>query len=342
MSPKILIFGTGAIGTIYTWVLSQAIPESDLTAVCRSSYDVAARDGLTVNSQKWGDNLKVRPNVVKSVAEAAEKGEFDYVIVAAKALPTNPSTAEIIRPAVTPGKTAVVLLQNGIGIEEEYVKAFGSEVPVVSTVVYMPATQTSPAVVAHDARIQHLHVGTYPAGESASPLAKERASTLVDLLHNAGAGATLHDDVQGTRWDKLLMNAAWNPICALTRLRSVEFGLLGPPPTTDAEAEGGGEGETLLLVRDVMREVASIARACGYTQMDEKAIDRQIDISMQFPYPGNQPSMLADVLEKRALEADALVGNAVRIAREKGVDTPVLRTLWLLTRGLSRSFEGGR
>ncbi|RUS24847.1 ketopantoate reductase PanE/ApbA C terminal-domain-containing protein [Jimgerdemannia flammicorona] len=54
--------------------------------------------------------------VVSSPIEAASNGdEFDYVVVTLKALPDVYDVAEIIRPAVTLGKTTIVLIQNGLG-----------------------------------------------------------------------------------------------------------------------------------------------------------------------------------------------------------------------------------
>ncbi|KAI1189894.1 2-dehydropantoate 2-reductase [Nemania serpens] len=336
MAPRVLIFGAGSLGIIYTWVLSRAIPESNITAVCRSNYDAASRDGFVLHSTLWGRDLSVRPQVVRSVSEAVAQSQsqpFDYIVVTAKALPTTPSTAELIRPAVTPGKTVVVLIQNGIGIEEEFARLYaGDDVPILSTVAYLPATQLEPGVVKHDV-LEHLHVGTYPA--SGVPETHKRAAqAFMDLLTVAGATATLHDDIQGQRWGKLLVNASWNPICALTRLRDKQFAMSG--------GEEGEGNEALRFVRDVMLEVASIAQACGYKDVNEELIDFQMGRAAKRPLPGIQPSMLADALESKPLEADAIVGNAVRIAREKNVPVPLLRSVYVLVHGLSAGFSSAK
>ncbi|KAI1757434.1 2-dehydropantoate 2-reductase [Xylaria castorea] len=341
MAPRVLIFGVGSVGTVYTWVLSRVIPESNITAICRSNYEAASQSGFTVNSTVWGSDLHVRPQVVRSVSEAVTESQsqpFDYIVVASKALRTTPSTAELIRPAITPGKTAVVLMQNGIGIEEEYARLYaGDDVPILSVVVYLPATQTAPAAVQHNV-LEHLHIGTYPA--SGVPETHKRAAqAFVDLLKTAGATATLHDDVQAQRWGKLLVNGSWNPICALTRLRDVQF-------MRSAGSHGGAkeneENEAVQLVRGVMLEIASIAQACGYDDVDEKVIDFQLGRATARDPPGIQPSMLADALDMKTIEVDAIIGNAVRIAKERKVPIPMLRTIYLLAQGLSASFSLAR
>ncbi|KAI3336574.1 2-dehydropantoate 2-reductase [Xylariaceae sp. AK1471] len=338
MAPRVLIFGTGSLGAVYTWVLSRAIPESNITAVCRSNYDAASRNGFTINSTIWGSDLRVRPQVVRSVSEAVTQSRsqpFDYILVTAKALRTKPSTAELIRPAIAPGRTAVVLVQNGIGIEEEYARLYaGDDVPILSTVVYLPATQTAPGVVSHG-EIEHLHVGTYPAS-GVPETHKHAARAFVDLLKSASATATLYDDVQAQRWGKLLVNASWNPICALTRLRDRQFMESG---RGNAEGKTDEENEAVQFVRDVMLEIASVAQACGYMDIDEKLVDFQIGRATCRDLPGIQPSMLADALDGRSIEVDAIVGNAVRIAREKNVPVPMLRTVYLLAQGLNASFS---
>ncbi|KAI8954581.1 2-dehydropantoate 2-reductase [Xylaria longipes] len=338
MAPRVLIFGLGSVGAVYAWVLSRAIPESSITAICRSNYDAALQSGFTINSTIWGADLHVRPQVVRSVSEAVAQSQsqpFDYILVTSKALRTTPSTAELIRPAITPGKTAVVLVQNGIGIEDEYARLYaGDDVPIISTVVYLPATQTAPGVVRH-AELEHLHVGTYPA--SGVPETHKRAAqAFVDLLGTAGASATLHDDVQAQRWGKLLVNGAWNPICALTRLRD---GLFMQSAGSYGGEKENEENEAIQLVRDVMLEIASVAQACGHKEIDEKLIDFQLGRAISRGLPGIQPSMLADALAMKSIEVDAIIGNAVRIARDRKVPVPTLRTIYLLAQGLNASFS---
>ena len=112
MAPKILLHGSGAIGTIYVYLLHKA--GFDVTAVCRSNYAAAKKDGFHIDSDRYGKGLHFRPKVVQSPAEAAKEGPFDIVMVATKTL-SDAETSEAIEPAVT-RRTLIALLQNGIGI----------------------------------------------------------------------------------------------------------------------------------------------------------------------------------------------------------------------------------
>ncbi|KAI2613280.1 6-phosphogluconate dehydrogenase C-terminal domain-like protein [Hypoxylon sp. NC1633] len=345
--PKVLVFGAGSLGACYAWVLSKAVGEANVTTVCRSNYDAATQHGFTIHSKLWGNNLTFRPHVSRSVkdAVAANAGEpFDYVVIAAKALPTRPSTADLVRPAVAEGSTCIVLVQNGIGIEDPYARAFPQN-PLLSAVAYFPATQVRPAVVQHQ-EIETLHLGTYPSGEAAGEAHALAAARFAELLRSGGATAMVHGDVQRERWVKLLVNAAWNPVCAITRLRDREFmdaslglGLGLDSGLSEGEDEGDRGGDGLRFIRDVMLEIAAVAQAYGYADINEDRVDFQIRRAAVRELPGIQPSMLADALAGRSMEVDAIVGNVVRMAGRKGVKVPMLRTIYLLANGLSESFS---
>lgn len=318
MTPNILLFGAGSVGTVYTWVLSKS---AKITTVCRSNFEEALRNGFTVHSTLWGNDLKVKPNVARTASQAVElvRGEpFDFIVITTKALPSKPSTAELIKPAVSKG-TTIVLIQNGIGVEDEFAAAYPDN-PLLSTVVYMPATHVSPGVV-HHKEVELLHVGTFPA--EAALEAKEAAKVFTELLCSAGATAKLHDDVQFERWSKLLVNGSWNPICALTRLRDRQV--------IDSH------DDALNFVRDAMLEICAVAQACGYTGINRELVDYQIGRAQVRSLPGVQPSMMTDALAGRGLEVDAVIGNVVRMAKQKGVKVPLLRSIYLLVNGLSQS-----
>jgi 2-dehydropantoate 2-reductase len=83
-----------------------------------------------------------------------------------------------------------------------------------------------------------------------------------------------------------------------------------------------------------MHEVASIAQAVGYKEIDAEMIEFQISRATARNLPGIEPSMLADALAGRAMEVEVIVGNTVRIARDHGVSTPLLNALYALAKGL--------
>ena len=325
MTPKVLVHGSGAIGAIYIYILQQS--GCTVTAVCRSNYSAVKANGFTIDSDKFGKNIKVRPDhVVQSPAEAASQGlgPFDYIIVSTKALPGQKlSTPEIIRPAVTEGETTIVLIQNGIGIEDEYAAAFPKNI-LISCVVYLPTTQISPGHIRMGA-IELLHIGAFPSTQDSSSPASISTERIRSILAQGGSNVHSHPDIQAQRWSKLLINASWNPICALSLSRDVAFLASGPL----AEK----------LVQDVMDEVVLIAKAKGYgnvvsSDLAKEQLQRALE---RKGTPGIEPSMLVDVLNGRRMEVEVILGNPVRIARELGVEVPRLETLYALLKGLDEA-----
>ncbi|KAJ9499772.1 hypothetical protein H2202_004762 [Exophiala xenobiotica] len=326
--PRVLIFGTGSIGAVYAYIFCRAVSPANVFAVCRSNYKAASSQGFTINSSLFGQNLNVRPQIVRTVDEAVSRSggkPFDYVVVTAKAIPSTPSIPDQIAPAVSPTTTTIALIQNGIAVEDIYISKF-PQTPLLSCVVYLPATQTSPGTISHG-EVERLHIGTYPSN-APDPHHKSCAESFASVLRSGGGTAHVHDDVQSERWSKLLVNASWNPICALSRSRDVQF-MHSSSEATD-------------LVRQIMLEIAAVAQAAGYPVISDSKVDHQLGRAKARSLPGVQPSMLADALAGRNMEVDAIVGNTLRIAEQKGVTTPLLKAIYALAKALDTSFTRAR
>ncbi|KAL5118443.1 hypothetical protein ACEQ8H_003619 [Pleosporales sp. CAS-2024a] len=309
---KVLLFGAGSVGAVYLWLLSKV---ADTTAVCRSNYDIVSKEGFVINSAIFGQDIHFKPRVVRNCGEAASaipNESYDYIVVCSKAIPGI--EPKLIQPAVTPGKTAIVLIQNAIGIEQEYADAFPGT-PIISTVVYLPATQRPSGVVKHG-EMELLQLGAYPSSAS-----KEPSQTFAQLVRAAGGTTELLDDVQTTRWSKLLINASWNPICALSFSKD-----------TDVLASCS---EATNVVEAVMMEIREVAEAYGHTIPKEKVAQQlgraQARVLMN---AGIEPSMLQDVQSGRRIEVEAIVGNVVTMARSKGLRQDRLELLYVLAKTL--------
>ncbi|KAI8656478.1 2-dehydropantoate 2-reductase [Fusarium sp. Ph1] len=316
---SVLIYGTGSIGAIFAYLLSKSIPEESIYAICRSNYDAAKEQGFTIDSDLWGTGLSVRPCIVRSVEEAVESSPqpFRWLLVATKATVDCPEV-EAIKPAVTPN-TTIVILQNGIAIEEPFRTAF-PQAPILSGVLYTPVSQTGPTAFTHGT-LDEVFLGTFPA--DAPVVHMNACAKFTCLVRTGGAKAHHVTDIQIERWKKLLINGSENPICGLCRLR-------------DAEFFRSSCGATAFM-RDVMSEIAAAARAAGYTSINERVVQEQLELLTIRPLPGVMPSMMADVLAGRQMEVDVILGNTVKIAQKHRVATPLLKALLALTTALNKS-----
>ena len=116
---------------------------------------------------------------------------------------------------------------------------------------------------------------------------------------------TLSDDIVHDQWHKLLWNAGFNAICAITGATAGE-----------ALATPGSAA----LVRGAMEEVVAVAARRGVT-LTTADVDE-----MAAPNPelrDYRPSTARDLDAGKQLERDALCGFLARQGAELGVPTPI-------------------
>jgi 2-dehydropantoate 2-reductase len=99
------------------------------------------------------------------------------------------------------------------------------------------------------------------------------------------------------------------------------------------------EAESVLLA--VMLEISDIAAAYGYTITREEVEYQLGRAQARIPKnAGIEPSMLQDVQAGRRIEVEAIVGNPVRMGKEKGVDCVRLEMLYVLAKALDLQIGG--
>lgn len=344
LRPAILLFGSGAVGSTYAFLLTRG--GCDVAIVARSNYEAILNDGIHLESEAWGSHDFRPKHVARDVTSAIEqlrtaqddghdtgggtKHDFDFIVITSKA--TLPTAAQAIAPAVRPD-TVIVLCQNGIEIERDYAVAYPHNT-IISCVVYLPVTQTSPGHIRHSWQ-ELLEMGTFPASQATqselnggSKTYLSQVEELAALFRSGGATVNVLADVQEARWRKLLINAAWNPVCALAFLDDASF------LRSSSQAEH--------LIRAIMREVAGIAQALGYHSINDNVIETQLERALARRDNGGkgiEPSMLADVKGGRTIELDAIVGNTVKLAKRVGVDCRALEVVYTLLMGKDASMR---
>jgi len=292
--------GAGAIGAFYGGVLARA--GCEVSAVVRSDYDAVARNGYRIESVAQGD-LSFRPaQVMRSGSDY--RGEPDYVLCALKQV-AGVDRAALVRPALAP-KTVLVLVQNGIDVEDDIARAFPQH-ELISAVAYSAVSREAPGHVVHHSGYTRLVLGNYPQGVSP---AVERFAALIKA---GGTSMQVTEDIVGARWQKCAWNTVFNPISALG-------GGLGTRDILASEA-------TTQFVKETIAEVCAIARASGHPLADD-TVEKQIQGTLRMP--NYVSSMGQDLLAGRPMEIEALLGNAVRIARRLSVPAPRLDALYAL------------
>ena len=300
---RILILGAGSVGLYFGGRLAQS--GAEVSVVARSDYETALRSGYDVSSVA-GD-FHFSPHLVLRNA-ADYPGVADYVILTTKVLPTVDRVA-LLRPTIRSKDTTIVLIQNGIDIEEEIKSAFPDN-ELLSTIAYIGASRPAPGKVLHQGNGM-LQMGVYPKG--ISPALKRLAAAFAAVK----VKCEMMEDIVFTRWNKLLWNLPYNPVSVLA----------GGANT----ARMSRRDELGKLCADLMTEVIRIADASGVA-LSEDLAEKQREYTRNFP--PYKTSMLQDYEAGRALEVEAILGNALRAARRHGVDVPRIECCYALLKSV--------
>ena len=302
MSAEFAVIGSGAVGGFYGVLLARA--GFNVHFLLRSEYAAVAANGLRVESPELGE---LRLDQVNAYQRAEDMPPCDWVLVGTKAT-SNVDIAPLIAAVAKPGAN-VLVLQNGLGVEDQLRALLPSSLHLLGGLCWVAAQRSAPGVIEHVA-LGHIdlgyHSGQAAAGEQQWAILTEAAG----LLSRAGIKAQPAKDLLALRWRKLVWNITYNGLSVL--LQSGTRGLLGQP-------------EARALSRDLMEEVIAAATACGHVQ-PEGLVDRMVALTESIP--DYLPSMYVDFAERRPMELEALFVNPLAAARRAGCAMPKVEALY--------------
>lgn len=353
---KVLTLGMGALGSIYSFILSRSTtPPCHVTCVARSNYATLSDPsvGMTIQSDKFGRHEKWVPHRVFEDGNAdhhaqSQAEEYDFILCCQKVVDEGVPTSQVLKPWLKRGGSkklpTIVMIQNGIGIEvDPYRELVQAEPPYargISTgVAWIGANLKEKGTLVTHGSMDRIELGHYyPTAEKPVQVndddkdAPHRHQELFQRAYTSGGGGLdIKADIQPTRWAKLLWNAAWASICSLSRQSlstmldpAVLPYIVGPVRRTMLEvidvARATGIGEDRLPIEAVDKAFhityASRPFVDGKVRENEPVISTLSD--------GFKPSLLLDLEAGRPMELKAIIGNCVELARVHGVETPRL------------------
>ena len=317
---KVCIFGAGAVGgNIATRLV--AAKADEIAVVARGTQLQAIRTrGLTLRT--GGKEIHAKPAIATD--DPSTLPPQDVVAVSVKATAALPAAAAAIGKLLAPNGCAVFLI-NGIpwwwrhglpgasgtlplldpdGALWNHVKPERT----LGCVVHLPNEIVEPGVIVHTG-VNHLILGEPDGSNSA------RVKAVAEMFTRGGIDTRISTDIRRDVWQKLALNASGNTLAALTR---VDLGGLGIDP-----------GLCELSI-NIMREAIAVAAAQGWDLTKEMDVEKLARRGK----PGQRPSMLQDVTQKRALEVEALLGQIQAFARDLKIATPSIDVILPLLRGL--------
>ena len=287
------IIGTGAIGGYYGAKLAHAGQEVHF--LLHSDYEYVKQNGLQVDSCDGSFHLAD----VNAYQHTEDMPQCDVVLVCLKSV--NNDKLQTMLPPLLHAHTLVVLIQNGIGVEEDVQKMF-PDVQLAAGLAFICSAKTKPGLVSHQC-YGSINLANYSCRDEA------QMQAVVDEFRQAGI-ETGFVEYHEARWKK----AVWNmPFNGMTVALHTQTDLLLKNPSTRQ------------LIREQMMEVVSTAQHLGVKNLDASFVDKMIETTdAMTPY---SPSMRLDYDFHRPMEIYYLYTRPLEIARNAGCRMPKLEML---------------
>lgn len=140
----------------------------------------------------------------------------DLLLITTKAHDASPALRCALRSGLIEKKTWVLLLSNGLGLEDEVFGQLPSRERILRGVAYLGALQEGPGCVRWTGE-GPIQIGPWPPKDEEK---QEGVSLLASLFRLAGLEIEEASDMGRAVWEKALVNLAINPVGALARVRN--------------------------------------------------------------------------------------------------------------------------
>lgn len=286
---RIIMIGAGAMGSTFGARFARA--GADVVLYDRDAEHLAAiaRDHLRLDTPEGELRLRLAVAADPSVVAPADVA---VILVDSNA---TVEAASVARTVLKPGGFALTL-QNGIGNVEALAAILGKGAVLAGT-TYNSAARLGPG------HVLHSNLGETTIGEIDGVLSS-RVGALVRLFEKAGLPIAASDNVMGHVWMKFVLNAAINPVSAVTGMRPGE---IARDPSARALLER--------LLDEILAVVA--AKRIALPEADPRAA---VIAHARERY--NRPSMLQHVEQGRRTEIDSLNGALLREANALAIACP--------------------
>ena len=287
------IIGTGGIGGYYGGRLAQA--GHDVHFLLHSDYEYVREHGLKVDSVN-GDFMLPSPQVYN---DAAKMPLSDVVLVCLKT--TNNHLLPTLLQSVADEHTIVILIQNGIGVEEDVQRQL-PHLQLVAGLAFICTAKVGAGHINHQC-LGQINLANYSCKDEV------RLQLIVNQFIQAGID-TAQVEYHEARWKK----AVWNmPFNGMTVALNTQTDVLMKHPSTRQ------------LIREQMMEIVRTAKQLGVAGVDEEFVDKMIDMTDNMtPY---SPSMKLDFDFHRPMEIKYIYTRPLQIARQAGVPMHKLEML---------------
>lgn len=306
---KVVVVGTGAMGSVYAGLLGGAGHEVWAVDRWAEHVDAIATSGLRVSGAS-------RDRLVEGISAGrrpADAGPADLWLIATKAADVEVVAAEIA-PLLRPDDL-VMAFQNGLGAGERVARHVPEDHILVGIAEGFGSSIPEPGHVHHEG-MRLIRIGELHGGLTDRLLAVEAA------WRDAGFNVKAFPDLPLMIWEKFLCNVT---LSAPTAAFDLTVGELM------------ADGEAWAVALGCMLEAYRAGVALGVSFPFDDPIRYVTEFAATIP--NTSPSMRLDHLARRPSEVDVINGAVVDLSRALGLEAPYNQTLCAILRRREAAFD---
>ncbi len=326
---KIAVYGAGAMGTILGALLTKGGLNVDLITRNESHVNGMRENGVTIVCEGDGSEIVQKVNALFPSEMTAQ---YDVIFLMTK----QRHNAEILTGLLPYLKKDGIICTTQNGLPEVSVAEIVGSSRTYGAATSYGATFLGGGRVALTSKIEamSMEVGGFENDGEKTELLKEILSYAGKATGNENFVKTT-DNLAGSRWAKLAINAAFSGLSVVT---GMTFG------------EVARRHKTRMLALGILRECVEVAKASGVTLAKmqghnmEKLLGGQTPIKrliayMVLPFAMRKhkkllSGMLKDVQNGRKCEIDFINGIVCRQGEKVGVSTPLCQKIVEIAHGI--------
>jgi 2-dehydropantoate 2-reductase len=302
---KFGVLGAGPVGAIMAAHLSKAGYEVTLIDILKAHMDEIKKNGLSITGFKDINISFNDKNICYGIDELIDI-KLDFLFISVKASVLS-QILPLLKQVTKPGLT-YISLQNGLDNEDLIADEFGKENTLRIVVNYAGNLIDNGKI-----RMSFFNAPNYIGMIDSS--AENKAKELADIISKSDLETEFTPEIKKYEWEKIILNAALSPVCALTRRTMKQM---------------MNCKDTRNLSEAILREAIEVAAANGYHFKDDF-----LEFCMNYLDKAghHRTSMHVDIEKKNPTEIGFINGKIVKYGKKKGIPTPINSTIVSLIRG---------
>lgn len=291
---RIGLIGAGAVGVFYTSLLQRESTHTTLITRQPHEYAVPIQIDSIHGQRHWA------PNRVHAQGDPLDD-ELDVLIIATK-VHASINLVSLVKPYVSK-RTVLVLIQNGVFIEDELVHAFSQ--PVLRALAFICSHRHNYT------HIEHIDYGGLTLGVKYGHDQQALIQPVLDIFMESQIDLHIEEDINVAIWKKLVWNVPFNPL-------SVFYGGV----STDWLLNDPAAFHRVVMMMDEVVAVAQHLELPISHQFREAMI---LNTRKMTPY---KTSMCLDNEAGLPIEIEAILGNFVRFSKQLDIPVPMAESIY--------------